>query len=205
VATILTVVGGGFAGSALTYGLTWLRERRRSIDAYRAPQRLAIAEIVAATNELIVCEGTFRQVAGQLIDYYVDSGIDSGEKPSVPELWATVNQLSRSFLGVAKAFQVGQITVVDAQCFEAMGEAFNKFIQIRATADQLGKSGFGVEDVRRLRAALEASTQQLSNDVDDLVGVAREQLSPLQGWHNQRRREQARQRLGAQYFELSKR
>jgi hypothetical protein len=60
VATILTVIGAGIAGSALTYPLTWLRESRRTKDANRAPQCAAIAEIVEATYELRLRVFAFR-------------------------------------------------------------------------------------------------------------------------------------------------
>ncbi|AYJ06359.1 hypothetical protein MAA44156_03430 [Mycobacterium avium subsp. avium] len=52
----LPYVGGGVFGAAVTYGLTWVRERRRTLDAYRAPQRQAIGDIVAATHELMLRE-----------------------------------------------------------------------------------------------------------------------------------------------------
>jgi len=34
--SFLQIIGGGVTGAALTYGLTWWRERRRMKDAYRA-------------------------------------------------------------------------------------------------------------------------------------------------------------------------
>ncbi|UQX12612.1 hypothetical protein [Candidatus Mycobacterium methanotrophicum] len=49
----LPYVGGGVLGAALTYALTWVRERRRILDAYRAPQRQATGDIVAAAHEFI--------------------------------------------------------------------------------------------------------------------------------------------------------
>jgi hypothetical protein len=32
----LPYIGGGVLGSAVTYGLTWVREHRRTLDSYRA-------------------------------------------------------------------------------------------------------------------------------------------------------------------------
>jgi integrase len=46
--SLIGIVGGGIAGSSLTYALAWLRERRRTTDAYRAPQREAVAKILSA-------------------------------------------------------------------------------------------------------------------------------------------------------------
>jgi hypothetical protein len=65
VATILTVIGAGIAGSALTYGLAWLRESRRTKDANRAPQRAAIGEIVEATYELTLRVFAFRDACDE--------------------------------------------------------------------------------------------------------------------------------------------
>lgn len=50
--SLVGIVGGGIAGSSLTYALTWFRERRRLTDAYRAPQREAVAGILSAVYEL---------------------------------------------------------------------------------------------------------------------------------------------------------
>ena len=63
---ILTVICSGIAGSAFTYGLTWVRERRRTNDAYRAPQRVAIGDIVAATYELTLRVYALRDVNEEL-------------------------------------------------------------------------------------------------------------------------------------------
>jgi hypothetical protein len=46
----LPYVGGGVLGAGVTHGLTWVRERRRTLDAYRAPQRQALGEIITATH-----------------------------------------------------------------------------------------------------------------------------------------------------------
>lgn len=67
ISTALPYLGGAAFGAALTYGLTWLRERRRTLDAYRAPQRRAIAEIVAATHEYMSCELEQRTLMEDLI------------------------------------------------------------------------------------------------------------------------------------------
>jgi hypothetical protein len=56
ISAALPYVGGGVLGSAVTYSLTWFREHRRTADAYRAPQRLAIGDIVTATHQYMLRE-----------------------------------------------------------------------------------------------------------------------------------------------------
>jgi hypothetical protein len=45
---VLPYIGSGALGGIVTFGLNWAREQRRVADAYRAPQRHAIGEILAA-------------------------------------------------------------------------------------------------------------------------------------------------------------
>jgi hypothetical protein len=49
----LKYIGSGALGA---YALTWARERRRTLDAYRAPRRQAIGEILTATHAVMMCE-----------------------------------------------------------------------------------------------------------------------------------------------------
>ena len=128
VATILAVIGAGIAGSALTYALTWLRESRRTKDSNRAPQRAAIAEIVEATYELTLrvfafrdaCEERARQGEGKTFRRVSDA-----------ELEELTNQAQRALFGVGRAFHIGRMTVVDAECYEAMAAAFNNFSKLQ--------------------------------------------------------------------------
>src|SRR5262249_6388995 len=87
--TSCTVVGGGIAGGILTYGLTWLRERRRLIDAYRAPHREAISVIIVATHELLAREADFRQAMNDL----------ANESEGKPETDQARSHLDRALLG----------------------------------------------------------------------------------------------------------
>jgi hypothetical protein len=116
--TILPVICGGIAGSLVTYGLTWVRERRRNDGAYRAPQRIAIGDIVAATHELTLHVHAFRDVCDEFTRR--TEGREFREI-SEAELNEVSNQTRRALLGVGRAFHVGRLTIVDAECFEAMG------------------------------------------------------------------------------------
>jgi hypothetical protein len=63
----LPYLGGGFVGAAFTYAVTLPRGRRRSLDTYRAPQRQAIGDIVAATHDLMLRELEARTVLTEQI------------------------------------------------------------------------------------------------------------------------------------------
>jgi hypothetical protein len=65
---VLHVVLGGAIGSSVAFGLSWLREHRRTTDAYRAPQRQAIGELIAAAHELQLRILNFRADLSDLID-----------------------------------------------------------------------------------------------------------------------------------------
>jgi hypothetical protein len=52
----------------MTYGLTWLRERRRILDAYRAPQRHAIGDIITETHALMIRELEMRTALTELVE-----------------------------------------------------------------------------------------------------------------------------------------
>jgi hypothetical protein len=64
----LPYVGGGVLGSAVTYGLTWVREHRRTLDSYRAPQRHAIGDILAAAHEFQLSLLEWRRAMTDLIE-----------------------------------------------------------------------------------------------------------------------------------------
>jgi hypothetical protein len=55
VSALLPFLSGGAAGSLVSFGLSWAQENRRSLEAYRAPQREAIEDIVTATHAALLC------------------------------------------------------------------------------------------------------------------------------------------------------
>jgi hypothetical protein len=197
VATILTVIGAGIAGSALTYALTWLRESRRSKDANRAPQRAAIAEIVEATYELTLrvfafrdaCEERARQGEGETFRRVSDA-----------ELEELTNQARRALFGVGRAFHIGRMTVVDAECYEAMAAAFNNFSKLQETLEGVAEMAPTAPNMREKMASIVLFTGGLNRGTVMLVKAAQKRLSPVQTWWNKWRREEVRQRLEAKYF-----
>jgi hypothetical protein len=166
VAAILTVVVGGIAGSALTYGLTWLRERRRTIDAYTATQRVAIGGIVAATYELTLRVCAFRDVLEELAKQGEGKQF---REISDAELDEVSYQTSRALLGVRRAFQTGRLTIVDAECYEAMGEAFNNFTKLGGALQGVGELTPTATNMREKTASIVSFTEGLNRDVVTLV------------------------------------
>jgi|HubBroStandDraft_3_1064219.scaffolds.fasta_scaffold04686_3 hypothetical protein len=61
----LKYIGSGAVGA---YVLTWARECRRTLDAYRPPQRQAIGEILTAPHTLMMCELEKRMSMTELVN-----------------------------------------------------------------------------------------------------------------------------------------
>lgn len=89
---------------------------------------------------------------------------------------------------------VGELTIVDAECCQAMAEAFNDFGMLRAALQGAGEPAAGAGKVRE---SVMEYTERLDRDVVALVGSGQKHLSPVQTWRNKRRREEARKRLDA--------
>jgi len=197
VATILTVIGAGVAGSGLTYVLAWLRESRRTVDANRAPQRAAIAEIVEATYELTlrvfafrdVCEARVRQSEGKAFRRVSDT-----------ELEDLTNQVKRALFGVGRAFHIGRMTIVDADCYEAMAAAFNNFSKLQVAMEGVAVMAPTTPAMRDGMASVVLFTGGLNRGTVMLVKAGQKRLAPVQTWRNRWRREEVRQRLEAKYF-----
>jgi hypothetical protein len=197
VSTILNAVGGGFAGGALTWGLTWLREHRRTTDAYRAPQREAIAGIVAAGYDLqlavqatceafeIAADWEESKIPQQIANLHIDN---LGDRPQ------------RALLNIGTAFNVGRITVADAECYEAMGKAFNNFAQLQEELKGVGKVEPIAANLRPRITSMRTYTTDLNKDIFALVRAAQKHLAPVQTWRNKRKRTEVRKRLEATYF-----
>jgi hypothetical protein len=64
----LKYIGSGALGAAASWGLSWVREHRRTLDAYRTPQRQAIGEIIAATHALMMRELEMRTGMTELVE-----------------------------------------------------------------------------------------------------------------------------------------
>lgn len=188
--SFLQIVGGGVTGAALTYGLTWWRERRRMKDAYRAPQREAIAGIVTAVHELLVAESNHREAAESLLKV-PDAVADA-------DLEHTVNGFGRALYGVEAPFNIGKVTIVDSVCREFMGRAYNTFIlrtrSVTASFDHVAPDN-ATELMPAFIEQYRSAAKELNVAVADLVEASQSRISPTQSWLNLWRRRGVRKRL----------
>lgn len=197
IATIATASLGGFVGSALTFGLTWRRENRRTQDSYRAPQREAIAGIVAASHRLVVSEMAFRRIMNDLAS---EARGELRRDYSQAELDADADQMNRVLLDLDTAFAIGRLTIVDPECFEAMGIAANELMKIQSEFANVAEVARTLENADAATQTFKDYVRQLKLHVYDLTKEGQAHLSPVQTWRHKRRREEARARLDAKYF-----
>lgn len=199
ISAALPYVGGGVLGALFTWGLTWVRERRRTLDAYRAPQRAAIGEIVAAAHQFLMCEVESQSVFTDCIESIRQ---DPDAVPTVgQQLKPSMGAMQAALLAVERAFQVGALAIVDAKCWEALGAAYAELTRLRnffveegehelANADELEQY---VNNMKRFARGLDES-------VTLLVRAAVDRVSPAETRLNRLRRRRARNRLGERYL-----
>jgi hypothetical protein len=195
----LPYVGGGVFVAAVTYGLTWVRERRRTLDAYRAPQRHAIGDIVAATHELMLRELESRTAQTEVIQHIRQDVLPCGQL--VGQLWATAAGLGRATLDAERALQIGRLTIVDAPCWEAMGAAYVALNSLRRTmAARVDAPDMqSPEEIEHYVEGIRVLADQYNESVLTLVIAAADRVSPAETICNRRRRRAARRRLGERF------
>jgi len=102
-----------------------------------------------------------------------------------------------------KAFNVGRFTIVEAECYEAMGIAYNEFVRIKDRLSDVETMAQTPANIRRVVGELTKSVRELNTHVADLVLAGQRRVSPIQTWRNKRRRREVRTRLEEIYFKLS--
>lgn len=185
-------IGGGVFGAALTYGLTWVRERRRTLDVYRAPQRRAIGDIVTAAHALMMCELESRTAITEVIQQ-----IRQDESPT-GQLMATAAAMDKATLDAERALQIGRLTIVDAPCWEAMGVAYVELSRLRAAmaARVDAPEMQSPEEIEHYIEGIKVLAEQVNESVLALVVAAADRVSPAETMWNRRRRRGARRRIG---------
>lgn len=184
---------GGAVGSLATFGLAWRREHRRSLDTYRAPQRQAVSEILAANFQFQARELELRIEQLELFDRIMSlqQGIidTSGPGPSpAAKAAATAGHT------LNHALAIGRLTIVDAPCWEALGAATFEFERLRSL--KVNAPGFRqAEDVRAHYNSLARHATQLNSAVSALVVAGADRLSPAETLINPWRRLLGRRRL----------
>lgn len=124
-------------------------------------------------------------------------------KHSAKELDDVASHLNRAILGFEKAFNVGRLTIVEAECYEAMGIADNEFVRIKDRLSDIETMTQTLPNLRRLTGELTKSVRELNTHVADLVLAGQRRVSPMQTWRNKRRRQEVRTRLEKKYFKSS--
>ncbi len=183
---------GAALGAVATFGLTWRREHRRSLDTYRAPQRQAISDILAANFEFQARELDRRRALDELAEMarQQQSFIDSTGGGSMPATKAA----GTAGLALDHAFAIGRLTIVDAPCWEALGAAYLKFDRLNKlkTEPPAVRSD---EDINAYLRNLADQAAQLNSAVSALVIAAVDRLSPAETLFNPWRRRAGRRRL----------
>ncbi|OBF05339.1 hypothetical protein [Mycobacterium sp. 852002-10029_SCH5224772] len=163
--TIPAGIWGALAGAVTARLLTWLAERRRNRDAYRAPQRETIGAIIAAANDMKV----------SLSDALEHMGL-TGRKTTDDAAVASLNTFLRRLLALDEQFSIGRLTVVDGPCRDKMMTAYVRFSELRKLANDPAvatPAGFG-EFVRQMNDTSNALDTLLA----ELVDLAERRLSP---------------------------
>jgi hypothetical protein len=187
----------GAVGSSLTYAFTWWRERRRMQDAYRAPQRQAIGDILAAAHEL-----RRRNLDASLAMADMIELIRQDQTPTdATQLWATSSAQGDALLAAQRAMLVGRLTIVDAPCWEAMGVATAALDEVTsAISSKIDAPPMKTADeIERHIDTLDALVEKYGDAVNALVLGAADRLSPAESLRNRRDRQAARRRLGERF------
>jgi hypothetical protein len=129
VSAALPYVGGGLLDAGLTYALTWFRERRRTLDAYRAPQREAIGEIVTAAHQFLMREVETRFLFTEFVERLRQRPDEI--PPNGGQLMPSMGVMQAALLNVERAFQIGALSIVDAKCWAALRIAYTELTRLR--------------------------------------------------------------------------
>jgi hypothetical protein len=197
VTPIWQLLVSGAVGSLLTFGFSWWRERRRSKDAYYAPQRTAIGDIVTVTATVMVRELEARTYLKDLVqlDQEGRSGDLDFDVTKTP-----VAALGISTLDAERAFQIGSLSIVDAPCFEAFGAAYFELTRLRQRmALGLESESPTAQQIEEYVAAIKGLAVNLNTAVTGLAKVASKRVTPAETLWNPYRRRKVRQRLGKRY------
>jgi hypothetical protein len=191
---------GGVFGASVTYGLTWIRERRRTLDAYRSPQRQAIGEILTATHAFMMRELEKRTVMTELVNQMRQK---EHFDPPGQELAAAEVAMGNALLGLDRALAIGTLTIIDAPCWEAMGAAYFEFDQLRSAIKGGATEKQTLEEIEQYIETIAEHASRFNDDVSALVRAAQDRVSPAETFSNPWRRRRARGRLGKLYQQMN--
>ncbi|WP_322860112.1 hypothetical protein U8D42_12745 [Mycobacterium europaeum] len=200
-------IGSGAIGA---YLLTWARERRRTRDAYRAPQREAIGQIRTATNSFMLRELDTRTAMTELaqhIRHLMTQGqaadseqVIEATKAMGERLQTAMAAMGAALLDVDCAFSIGTLTIVDPPCWEAMGAAYIEFDAVSRSLRYGGATEMrSLDEIEQYIADLANCAEAFNKSVGALVRAAQFRVSPAETFTNPWKRRGARRRLGEYY------
>lgn len=163
--TVPAGIWGAFAGAVSARILTWVAERKRNRDTYRAPQRGAIGAIIAAANDMKV----------SLSDAIEHMGLTRRQTTDDAAV-QSLNTFLRRLLALDEQFSIGRLTIVDGPCRDKMIAAYLRYSELRKLANNpniVTANGFG-EFVREMND----TTNDLDVLIAELIDLAEERLSP---------------------------
>jgi hypothetical protein len=187
------LIVSGAVGSALTYGLTWWREHRRLQDAYRAPQRQAIGEILAAGHVLQLRVLNWCRALADLIEE-VRQGRDDNMAAISAVICETESAYAAALFEMRRAIEVGSLTVVDVRCWQEMvvvAAAFSRFDEgpNLEVAD--------ADAAEQFVARLQEGAAELRAAARALVRTANDRVTPAESRCNRGQRRNAQRQLAA--------
>lgn len=180
---LVQVVAAGVVGAAATQVATWLRERRRNREVYRAPQREAIADLMVAHNEM--------KIAASAIGDALGTDLSNEDTDRI------LNALQRSLMETDRAFAVCRLVVAEPETRAKLSVAQAKFDTIAQTlnnplAAQMIQGGG--EPYRQFIRMIVATADVLEAERGKMIEVAEHRLgatapltSALRHWFNVRR------------------
>ncbi|MCA4725431.1 hypothetical protein [Mycolicibacterium fortuitum] len=183
----------GAVGSSLTYALTWWRERKRMQDAYRAPQRQAIADILTAGHEFQLRALNWRRL---LTDLIAESRQDSAENLTAisAEMREKEAAYAAAMMGMRRAFEIGSLAVLDVPCWKEMVvavAAFSRFNDDPDGAIQISSA----DEAEQFVALNKERSDQLRVAVSALVKTANGRVTPVESRRTRRQRRNAQREL----------
>jgi hypothetical protein len=173
------------AGGVLTYTLTFDRERRRSAEGYRAPQRQAVADVLRAIYEM----DTRAKLCVEAMGPVIKDGADSSGQPlgvDPERIASAIHDFRAAADELGRAYQLARIVLVDAQCREALNGVHGAFTKMMLSLRTPNPKTH--LEASQYRGDLIAAGQRVDIAGLELANAAEHKLGPVASLWRRRRR-----------------
>ncbi|MGC5026272.1 hypothetical protein ACLQ3K_16090 [Tsukamurella sp. DT100] len=165
---VAQVAVGGVIGAAATQLATWVRERRRNREVYRAPQRDAIAALMVAHNEMKIAASAIGDALVTELSHEDTSRI--------------LDALVRGLMETDRAFAVCRLVVAEPETREKLASAQAEFDKLALTlnhplAGQMIANGG--EPYRRFIRKILSTADLLEAERIELISIAEKRLGAV--------------------------